>query len=337
MRKSVISAIALAAMTAPAFAQGEVNLYSSRHYDTDEALYSNFTEQTGITVNRIEDSGDTLIARMASEGELSPADLLLTVDVTRLTRAAEEGLLQPIESAVVEEKVPSYLQEDDHLWIGVSTRVRHIFYDNEDVTDVPETWEDLADPKYEGMICTRSSSNVYMLSLLASIIAHNGEEAAREWVEGLYNNLARPPQGGDTDQLRAVISGECDIVISNHYYYARGLASEVTGLTDGIERLGIVYPNQDSYGTHVNISGIGLAVNAPNAENAIRFIEYLLSDEAQKMLADGNNEYPVVEGVEPSEAVQQMGTDFKRDELPLSELSANVGLAQEIYNEVGYP
>lgn len=337
MRKSVISAIALAAMTAPAFAQGEVNLYSSRHYDTDEALYSNFTEQTGIAVNRIEDDADVLIARMISEGELSPADVLLTVDVSRLTRAAEAGLLQPFESEVIEERVPAHLQDDENLWTGVSTRVRHIFYDKEDVTDVPQTWEDLADPKYEGMICTRSSSNVYMLSLLASIIAHNGEEAAREWAQGLYENLAREPQGGDTDQLRAVLSGECDIVISNHYYYARGLAGEVSGLSDGIERIGIVYPNQDSYGTHVNISGAGIAANAPNAENARLFIEYLLSDEAQKMLADGNNEYPVVEGVQPSEAVQQMGTDFKRDELPLSEVSDNVALAQRIYNEVGYP
>jgi len=337
MRKSVISAIALAAMTAPAFAQGEVNLYSSRHYDTDEALYEEFTEQTGIEVNRIEDSADTLIARMLSEGELSPADVLITVDVSRLERAAEEGLLQPIDSEAVASTVPDALHDDDDLWAGVSTRVRAIFYDENDIENPPQSYQDLADPQYEGMVCTRSSSNVYMRSLLAAIIAHEGEEAAREWAEGVMNNFAREPQGGDTDQLRAIVSGECDIVLSNHYYYARGLAGEVTGLTEGIEDIGIVWPNQETTGAHQNISGVAIAENAPNPENARRFVEYLLTETAQKMLADGNNEYPVVPGVAPSEAVQEMGTDYNRDDIDLSRVADNANLAQKIYNEVGYP
>jgi len=314
-----------------------VNLYSSRHYDTDEALYSNFEEMTGITVNRIEDSADVLIARMQSEGELSPADVLLTVDVSRIQRAASEGLLQPLDSDVVDEKVPQNLHDDDDLWAGVSTRVRAIFYDEQDVENPPQSYEDLADPQYEGMVCTRSSSNVYMRSLLAAIIAHNGEEAAREWAEGVMANFAREPQGGDTDQLRAIVSGECDIVLSNHYYYARGIAGEVTGLTEGIDRIGIVWPNQESYGAHENISGAAIAANAPNEENARRFVEYLLTDEAQKMLADGNNEYPVVDGIPPSEAVQQMGTGFDRDDISLAEVADNATLAQKIYNEAGYP
>jgi iron(III) transport system substrate-binding protein len=336
MRKNMVCAIALAAMTAPAFAQGEVNLYSSRHYDTDEALYSNFSEQTGIEVNRIEDSADTLIARMQSEGELSPADVLITVDVSRLERAAEAGLLQPLNSEVVVDKVPAALHDDDDLWAGVSTRVRAIFYDKDDVENPPQSYEELADPQYEGMVCTRSSSNVYMRSLLAAIIAHHGEEAAKEWAAGVKSNLARDPQGGDTDQLRAIISGECDIVLSNHYYYARGLAKEVTGLSDGIDQIGIVWPNQDSYGAHQNISGVGIAANAPNPQNARLFVEYLLTEQAQKMLADGNNEFPVVAGVAPSEPVQAMGTDFNRDDIDLAEVADNANLAQRVYNEVGY-
>ncbi|MEM8852463.1 MAG: extracellular solute-binding protein [Pseudomonadota bacterium] len=318
-----------------AYANGELNLYSSRHYDTDEALYSNFTEQTGITVNRIEDSADVLIERMRSEGELSPADVLLTVDAGRMVRADDEGLLQPINSEKVNAAVPENLHAGNDHWVGVSTRARIIFYDPNEVSEPPQTYAELADPKYEGMVCTRSSSNVYMLGLLASMIAHDGEEAARAWAEGVKNNLARDPQGGDTDQLRAILSGECDIVLSNHYYYARGKRKEVSGLTDGIEGISYVFPNQDSTGTHVNISGAGLAKHAPNADNARLFIEYLLTPEAQKMLGDGNDEYPVIEGVNASPAVVEMG-EFKRDDLALSDFAGKTADAQRIYNEVGY-
>lgn len=334
--KTLTAATLLAAMTAPALAQGELNLYSSRHYDTDEALYDNFTEQTGITVNRIEDSADVLIARIESEGDLSPADVLLTVDAGRLTRAEEMGLLQTIESDVVTQKVPESLRDEDDQWTAITTRARIIFYDEDDVSDPPQTYMDLADPKYEGMVCTRSSTNVYMIGLLGSIIAHDGEEAAREWAEGVKNNFAREPQGGDTDQLRAIISGECDIVLSNHYYYARAFRKEVEGLTGGTDQIGVVFPNQDSTGTHINISGAGVVANAPNEENAVRFIEYLLTPEAQKMIADGNDEFPVVDGVEPSEAVQEMG-EFERDDLPLNEFADRSAQATAIYNEVGYP
>lgn len=334
IRTGTIAAMAIA-IAAPAFAQGEVNLYSSRHYDTDDALYSDFEEATGITVNRIEDSADVLIERMRSEGDLSAADVLITVDASRIVRAEEEGLLQPIGSDVVAEKVPDYLLDDDDMWAGITTRARLIFYDTEDVTDPPQTYADLADPKYEGMVCTRSSSNVYMLSLMGALIANMGEEAALEWAEGVKNNFAREPEGGDTDQLRAIISGECDIVLSNHYYYARAKRKEVSGLTEGVEKIGYVFPDQGENGTHVNISGVALAKNAPNADNARAFIEYLLTPRAQKLIADGNDEYPVIEGVEASQAVQEMG-DFEADDLDLGEFAALSTEAQRVYNEVGY-
>lgn len=336
MNKALALGLIFASCATAAYADGELNLYSSRHYDTDEALYDNFEKQTGITINRIEDGADTLIARMQSEGELSPADLLLTVDAGRITRAADADLLQPLKVAAADEKVPDSLQDGDDLWTGVTTRARIIFYDKNDVTEPPQTYLELADPKYEGMICTRSSTNVYMIALLGSIIANEGEEAAKEWAEGVVNNFARKPQGGDTDQLRGIISGECDIVLSNDYYYARGFRKEVEGLTDGVDQIGYVFPNQDTTGTHINISGIGLAKHSPNPENARKFVEYLLTPEAQKMIADGNDEFPVVDGVAPSEAVQKMG-DFKRDSLPLNDFAKNAAQATAIYNAAGYP
>ncbi|WMS44729.1 extracellular solute-binding protein [Acuticoccus sp. MNP-M23] len=333
MRKLACALVALAIAT-PAMAN-EVNIYSSRHYDTDDALYENFTAATGIAVNRIEDDADVLIERLKSEGELSPADILVTVDVGRIIRAEDAGVLQKLQSEAADAKVPAELHDDADLWVGVTTRARLIFYDKNDVTEPPQTYEALADPRYKGMICTRSSSNVYMLSLLASIIEHDGEEAAKAWAEGVKNNFARDPVGGDTDQLRGLISGECDIVLSNHYYYARAFRQEVEGLTDGIEQIGWVFPNQETTGAHINISGVGIAKYSPNADNARTFIEYLLTPDAQKLLADGNDEFPVVAGIEPSEGVQKLG-DFKRDQVALAAVANNVARAQEIYNEVGY-
>jgi len=333
MRKLACTIIALAIAT-PAMAN-EVNIYSSRHYDTDDALYNKFTEQTGITVNRIEDDADILIERIKSEGELSPADVLVTVDVGRIIRAEDADILKPLASAAASEKVPAELHDDGDLWVGVTTRARVIFYDKNDVTEPPQTYAELADPKYKGMVCTRSSSNVYMLSLMASIIENDGEEAAKAWAEGVKNNFARDPAGGDTDQLRGLLSGECDIVLSNHYYYARAFRKEVEGLTDGVDQIGWVFPNQADRGTHINISAVGIVKHAPNEDNARTFVEYLLSPGAQKLLADGNDEFPVVDGVAPSEAVQNLG-DFKRDSLPLAQFAPTVARAQEIYNEVGY-
>lgn len=335
-----VSALALAAGLAiaaggAAFAEGELNLYSSRHYDTDERLYSDFEEMTGITINRIEGKADELIARMKAEGENSPADVLLTVDTSRLARAKEAGLLQSVDSDVLEERIPAHLQDEDNQWFGFSLRGRIVFYDKEDVTDPPQTYADLADPKYEGMICIRSSSNVYNQTLLASIVTHEGAEAAKAWAEGVVANMAREPQGGDTDQLRGVVSGECEIAVSNTYYFARAIRTDVEGLSDSREMLGWVFPDQDGRGAHMNLSGGGVAAHAPNRDNAVRFLEYLASDSAQRYFSAGNDEFPAVDGVELADSVAALG-EFKADTVDLSEVAKNLPKAQKIFNEVGW-
>ena len=340
---STSSRLALAALAAglaiPAQAQegGELNLYSSRHYDTDERLYSDFTDATGIAINRIEGDADELIARMEAEGANSPADVLLTVDTTRLERAKEAGILQPVDSRVLEERIPANLQDADDEWFGFSKRARIFFYDEADVTDPPETYLALADPAYEGMVCHRSSTNVYSQTLLAAIIEHHGEDAARDWAEGVVANFARDPQGGDTDQLRGLVSGECDIAVSNTYYFARALRAPVDGLgAEELEGIGWVFPAMtDAEGAHVNLSGGGVAANAPNRENAVAFLEYLASDPAQAYFADGNDEYPVVEGVPLSDGVQRLG-ELEEDTVDLSAVAKNVAAANRIFAEVGW-
>ncbi|MFP4328091.1 MAG: Fe(3+) ABC transporter substrate-binding protein [Paracoccaceae bacterium] len=322
--------------SAPAlFADGEVNLYSSRHYDTDERLYSDFEEMTGITINRIEGNADELIARMEAEGENSPADVLLTVDTSRLARAKDAGLLQSVESDELEARVPSYLQDADNQWFGFSQRSRVIFYNPETVSEPPLTYESLADPAYEGQVCIRSSSNVYNQTLLAAIVTHLGEEAATDWARGVVANMARDPQGGDTDQLRGIVSGECDIAVSNTYYFARALRKDVDGLSDSIDKIRWVFPNQDSTGAHMNLSGGGVAAHAPNRDNAVRFLEYLASDQAQQYFSAGNDEYPAVPGVGLSSSVAQLGL-FKPDDVNLTEVAGNIPAAQEIFNSVDW-
>jgi len=256
---SVLVAVVLGCSASLANANGEVNLYSSRHYDTDERLYSDFEQQTGITVNRIEGNADELIARMQSEGANSPADVLLTVDTSRLERAKATGVLQSIQSDVLERRVPGYLQDDENQWFGFSQRARIIFYDKNDVQDPPMTYQDLADPKYKGMICIRSSSNVYTQTITAALIAHLGEEATSDWAKAVVANFARDPQGGDTDQLRGIVSGECDISMSNTYYFGRAVRTAVDGVSDDLDMFGWVFPNQDDIGAHMNLSGGGVA------------------------------------------------------------------------------
>jgi iron(III) transport system substrate-binding protein len=326
---------AMSGNPAPALANGEINLYSSRHYDTDEQLYSEFEKQSGIKINRIEDDAGALIKRITAEGANSPADILLTVDAGRLWSAEQEGIFQSTSSETLEKRVASNLRHPDGNWFGFSRRARIIFYDKERVTEPPKTYEDLADPKYKGLVCTRSSSNIYMLSLMAAMIEHHGAEKAKEWAKGVWENRAREPEGGDTDQLRGIASGVCGIALSNTYYFARALGSDVKDLTGQTDKIGWVFPNQDGRGAHVNISGGGVVKNAPNKENAVKFLEYLASDSAQKYFAAGNNEYPVVEGVETTAALQKLG-EFKADDLDLIKLGVNQPQAQKIYDEVGY-
>ncbi|KNX40834.1 Iron uptake protein A1 precursor [Roseovarius tolerans] len=333
--KAAMSVTALMALTAPAFAQ-EVNLYSSRHYDSDDALYAAFTEKTGITINRIEAKADELMARMEAEGANSPADVFMTVDVGRISRAEERGLLQPFESQTIEANVPAHLRDDENLWTGLSQRARIIFYSEERVENPPRTYEDLADPAYKGQICIRSSSNIYNQSLMASIIENHGEEAAKDWAAGIVDNMAREPQGGDTDQLRGIVSGECDIAVANTYYFARGLASDVDGLTSGIDGIGWVWPNQSGRGAHVNLAAAGIAANAPNKDEATALLEFLASEEAQAQFANANNEYPVMSGVPIGEHVAKMGLFIPDNETPTASFKAHAADAQTIFNEVGW-
>ncbi len=314
----------------------EVNIYSSRHYDNDSALYDLFTAATGITVNRIEGEADELIARMNAEGANSPADIFLAVDAGRIWLADQDGLLQPIDSAVLAERIPAYLRHPDGHWFGLSQRARVIFYAKDRVANPPQTYEALADPEYEGKVCIRSATNVYNLSLMSAIIDHQGEEGAKGWAEGLEDNLARAPEGGDTDQLKGLVSGVCDIAVANTYYFARAKASPIEGLSEGVDGIGWVMPNQETTGTHVNVSAAGVAAHAPNRDNAVAFLEYMTTPEAQAFFANQNHEFPVVEGVEVGPIAAEFG-DFKRDELNLSVLGVNQPKAQAIFNEIGFP
>ncbi|MGR3463070.1 MAG: extracellular solute-binding protein [Roseovarius sp.] len=333
--KATLSATALIALTAPAFAQ-EVNVYSSRHYDSDESLYAAFTEETGITVNRIEAKADELMARMEAEGVNSPADVFMTTDVGRIARAEEKGLLQPFDSGVIATNVPAHLRDDENLWTGLSQRARIIFYSKDRVENPPRTYEELADPKWQGKVCIRSSSNVYNQSLMASIIEADGADAAKAWAEGIVANMARAPQGGDTDQLRGIVSGECDIAVANTYYFARGLASDVDGLTESIDSIGWVWPNQSGRGAHVNLAAAGIAANAPNKDEATALLEYLVSEDAQEKFANSNNEYPVRSGVPIGEHVATMGLFIPDNDTPTSAFKEHAATAQTIFNEAGW-
>ena len=337
---TILTATMTTALTAlgpaTAYAEGELNLYSSRHYDTDERLYSDFTEATGITINRIEGKADELIARMDAEGANSPADILLTVDTSRLERAKEVGVLQSIESDILEARIPANLQDSDNQWFGFSQRARIIFYDKTDVSNPPLDYLSLADPAYKGMVCHRSSSNVYSQTLLASVIENHGAEAAKDWAQGVVENFARDPEGGDTDQLRGIVSGQCDISIANTYYFARSIRTEVSGLPeDARANIGWIFPAQNAEGAHMNLSGGGVAANAPNKENAIKFMEYLASDQAQQYFSAGNDDYPAVPGVAMSPSVAALGL-FRPDAVDLSNVAKNVPEAQKIFNEVGW-
>lgn len=332
---TLLAASILASTGAMATAQ-ELNIYSSRHYDTDEALYSGFEDATGITINRIEGDADELMARMQAEGRNSPADIFVTVDVSRLNRAVDAGLLQPVDSDVLEARIPANLQDAENRWFGFSQRSRIIFYNTDLVDTPPATYADLANPAYEGLVCIRSSTNTYNQTLLASIIAHEGEEAARDWAEGVVRNFARSPQGGDTDQIRGVASGECGVAVSNTYYFVRALREQVDGVSEHLDVIGYVFPDQNGNGAHMNVSGAGLAAHAPNRDAAVAFLEYLASDAAQVYFSSGNNEYPAVEGVEMVEELAGLG-DFAADDVDLSDVAANLATAQRIFNQVGWP
>ena len=326
----------LATLATPtAAADSELNLYSARHYQTDEALYANFTKQTGIKINRIEAKEDELLERLKNEGSQSPADVFITVDATRLDQADQLGLFAPVKSSLLEARIPVHLRSPH--WFAFSTRARVILYNKRTVK--PEdvvSYEALAAPKLKDQICVRSGSHPYNLSLLASIIAHQGEPKAEAWAKGLVANLARPPRGGDTDQIKAVAAGECGVALSNSYYFARLMRSEKPEDRKIVESIGVIWPNQQTTGTHINVSGGGMLKHAPHKEAAVKFLEYLASDEAQRYFADGNNAWPVVAGLKiANPALDKLGS-FKADTLPVGSLAMYRAKAQMIFDRAGY-
>ena len=314
-----------------------LHIYSSRHYNTDEALYENFTKQTGIKIQRIDGKGDALIARLQQEGDKSPADLLITVDSGRLWRAEEAGLFEPIKSKKLNKAIPANLRHDNGQWYGFSKRARILVYNNDKIEKGALTsYQDLADPKYKGRVCIRSSSNIYNLSLMASMIAMNGEEKAKNWAQGVLNNLARKPQGGDTDQIKAVAANLCDIALVNSYYFYRLQRSNKQEDQNVVANLMTVFPNQKTDGTHINISGAGVLKHSDNKEAAVQFLEYLVTSEAQKYFADGNNEFPVVKKTEVNDLVKK-DLGFKEQKINVQEFGKNQQKAKMIFDEIKFP
>ncbi len=322
--------------TEPTATPGEVNLYTTRHYETDEVLYKLFTETTGIKVNVVKGEAAELIERLEREGDATEADLFMTVDAGNLYKLKEKGLLQSIESDTINSQVPENFRDKDNQWIGLTKRARVIIYAKDRVNPSElSTYEALTDAKWQGKVLIRSSSNIYNQSLIASFIEINGAKATRAWASGIVANMAREPKGGDRDQAKAIAAGEGDVAIMNTYYIGQMLNSTDPEEVKVAEQMGIFFPNQETTGTHVNVSGIGLTKHANNKENAIKFIEFLSSKEAQQQFADTNYEYPVNPEVQPSALLQSWGS-FKEEGINLSILGEYNADAIKIMNEVGW-
>lgn len=314
----------------------EVNIYTHRHYESDQDLFRQFEEETGIQVNVINANADELIQKMSMEGEQSPADVLITVDAGRLERAKSSDLLQPVSSEILNETIPSHLRDPDNHWFGLTKRARVIAYSRDRVDEEElSTYEDLASDQWNDRLLIRSSGNIYNQSLMASMIVHNGEEDALEWAQAVAGNMARSPRGGDRDQVKAVVAGEGDLAVVNSYYMGKMLHSEDPEEVSTAEQVGLFFPNQDDRGTHINVSGAGVAKYAPNKDSAIRFIEFLISEEAQEIFAHSNYEYPVNQAVEPAALLQEWG-EFREDTLQLSELGENNKKAVMLFDEANW-
>ena len=347
MRRTLtVLSVAISAVTAglfsPSVSANEqiINLYSARHYPTDEALYSDFTKATGIKINRVDSDDAGIIARLKAEGSASPADLILLVDAARLWRGEVDGMFLPIKSKTLEAAIPAQLRskptDDGTAWFGLSTRARVVVYDKLKIKrDDVDTYEELGDPKNKGKLCIRSGSHPYNLSLFGAMTEHLGAERTEAWLKGMVNNMARSPKGGDTDQIKAVASGECGIAVTNTYYLARLMRSADIAV---MERVGVVFPNQQSWGTHVNVAGGAVARYAKNQANAVNFLEYLVSSEAQNHFANGNNEWPVVKGLKlDNPALQAMtGGSFKSELVPIRIVGMNQIKVQQMLDRVGF-
>lgn len=327
------AAVLWAGYPAPADAAEEVNVYSYRQPFLVEPLFEAFTKETGIKVNVVH-AEQGLTERLEREGRNSPADVILTVDIGRLSEAKQAGVTQAVDSETLDENIPAQFRDPEGHWFGLTTRAR-IFFASKDRVDAskPISYEDLADPEWKGRICTRSGKHVYQIGLLASMIAHHGVEKAEEWLAGVKENLARKPQGNDRAQAQAISQGVCDIAIANNYYYGHMLENpEQKAWADAVN---VIFPNQEGRGTHVNISGVSLAEHAPNRDNAVKLMEFLSSEQAQEIYAQTNYEYPVKPGVPVADLLKGLG-DFKVDDLSLATVSDNREEAFKMVDRVGY-
>ena len=339
-----VSALTASLFSTPVLADEQViNLYSARHYPTDEALYSDFSKATGIKINRVDSDDAGIIARLKAEGSASPADLILLVDAARLWKGEVDGMFLPVKSKTLETAVPAQLRskptDDGTAWFGLSTRARVVVYDKLKVNKADvDTYEELGDPKNKGQLCIRSGSHPYNLSLFGAMTEHLGPAATEAWLKGMVDNMARAPKGGDTDQIKAVASGECGIAVTNTYYLARLMRSTNPADKALVERVGVVFPNQQSWGTHVNVAGGAVARYAKNQANAVKFLEYLVSPEAQNHFANGNNEWPVVKGLKlDNPALNAMtGGNFKSEVIPISAVGMNQIKVQQMLDRVGF-
>ncbi|MDP2034961.1 MAG: extracellular solute-binding protein [Polaromonas sp.] len=346
------SSLAVAALTAAslfgatgiAHAQEQVvNLYSARHYQTDEGMYEAFTRTTGIKINRVDADDAGILARLKAEGAASPADVILLVDAARLASADAQGLFRPVKSKVLDAAIPANLRAapsaEGVTWTGFSTRARVIVYDPARVkaTDV-DSYEKLADPKLKGLVCTRSGSHPYNLSLFSTVVERLGDAKGEEWLKGVVANMARAPKGGDTDQIKAVASGECGVAITNSYYVARLIKSDKADDKAVMQKVKVMFPNQATSGTHVNIAGAAVAKHAKNPANAVKFLEFLSSPFAQDYFANGNNEFPAAKGVIASNPaiVTMGGIGFKPETIPLGVVAKNQLKVQQMLDRVGY-
>ncbi|HBT47069.1 MAG TPA: Fe(3+) ABC transporter substrate-binding protein [Peptococcaceae bacterium] len=313
-----------------------VNVYTARHYDVDKKLFAKFTEETGIRVNVLEGKAEELIERIKREGSDTAADVFITVDGGILAAAKEQGILQPVWSSIINQNVPSHLRDRDNHWIGIATRARVIVYAKDRVNPQEiTTYEDLADPKWKGKVLVRSSTSLYNVSLLASFIALHGEEKAEAWARGIVNNFARPPQGNDRDQARAIAAGIGDVAIMNTYYLGLMANSKEPEEAKVAQKIGVIFPDQATTGTHINISGIGLTRHSKHTENAIRLIEFLTGKEAQELIAAENFEFPVNPTAGKPELLRSWG-EFKAQELNFDLLAQYNRKALEIFSKVGW-
>ena len=341
-RLPIVVALTLGALAAQA--QDKVlNIYSARHYQTDEVMYETFTKTTGIKINRVDADDAGIVARLKAEGTASPADVVLLVDAARMVSADSQGLFQPIKSAKLDAAIPTHLRadasKDGVTWTGFSTRARVIVYDPLRVkaADVAN-YEQLADPKLKGLVCTRSGSHPYNLSLFATVVERLGDAKGEAWLKGIVDNMARAPKGGDTDQIKAVASGECGVALTNTYYLARLIKSSKPEDRAVVEKVKVVFPNQGTTGTHVNIAGAAVAKHAKNRDNAIAFMEFLASPFAQEYFANGNNEFVAAKGVKISNpALKAMGGEnFKAEQIPLGVVAKNLTKVQQMLDRVGF-